>query len=66
MRRVEDSSGGPLQAPTIMMSQDRQAGKDRSHARNGHEDVRATMEITASHATRREESARPAGLLEDA
>lgn len=49
-----------------MMSQDRQAGKDRSHARNGHEDVRATMEITASHATRREESARPAGLLEDA
>jgi uncharacterized membrane protein/uncharacterized membrane protein YeaQ/YmgE (transglycosylase-associated protein family) len=40
-----------LQAPIIMMSQNRQAAKDRSDARNDYEvNVRAEMEIAAVHA----------------
>jgi uncharacterized membrane protein/uncharacterized membrane protein YeaQ/YmgE (transglycosylase-associated protein family) len=40
-----------LQAPVIMMSQNRQAAKDRSDARNDYEvNVRAEMEIGAVHA----------------
>lgn len=39
-----------LQAPVIMMSQNRQAAKDRSDARSDYEvNVRAEMEITALH-----------------
>ena len=40
-----------LQAPVIMMSQNRQAARDRSDARTDYEvNVRAEMEITAVHA----------------
>ena len=40
-----------LQAPIIMMSQNRQAAKDRSDARNDYEvNVRAEMQITTLHA----------------
>ena len=40
-----------LQAPIIMMSQNRQAAKDRSDARNDYQvNVRAEMEIGAVHA----------------
>jgi len=40
-----------LQAPVIMMSQNRQSAKDRSDARNDYEvNLRAEMEIGAVHA----------------
>ena len=40
-----------LQAPIIMMSQNRQSAKDRSDARNDYQvNVRAEMEIAAVHA----------------
>jgi uncharacterized membrane protein len=40
-----------LQAPVIMMSQNRQAARDRSDAKTDYEvNVRAEMEITAVHA----------------
>ena len=40
-----------LQAPVIMMSQNRQTGQDRSAAKTDYEvNVRAEMEITAVHA----------------
>jgi len=39
-----------LQAPVIMMSQNRQAARDRSDARSDYEvNLRAEMEITAVH-----------------
>jgi uncharacterized membrane protein len=58
-----------LQAPVIMMSQNRQAAKDRSDARTDYEvNVRAEMEIMALHAKldllRKQEWSRLVSLIE--
>ena len=58
-----------LQAPIIMMSQNRQSAKDRSDAKNDYEvNVRAEMQIIALHAKldalRGEEMVRLAGLVD--
>ena len=58
-----------LQAPVIMMSQNRQSAKDRSDAKNDYEvNVRAEMQIVALHtkldALREEELVRLARLVE--
>jgi uncharacterized membrane protein/uncharacterized membrane protein YeaQ/YmgE (transglycosylase-associated protein family) len=58
-----------LQAPVIMMSQNRQAARDRSDAKTDYEvNVRAEMEITAVHAKldllREQEWLRLLGMLE--
>jgi uncharacterized membrane protein len=59
-----------LQAPVIMMSQNRQAARDRSDARNDYEvNVRAEMEIAAVHAKldllREQEWARLVHVIEE-
>ena len=59
-----------LQAPVIMMSQNRQAARDRSGARSDYEvNLRAEMEITAVHTKldvlREQEWQRLVGLFEE-